>query len=549
MFLEQNPTLRGALSDYEGAMRGNSAHDRREFLRSSIALGLATLPLTAAITNCAAAPKKFAESDLAGGTSPQDPVIILGAGLAGLTAAYRLVQAGLTCEIYEAQSRLGGRVYTKDQFNSEGMYCEFGGELIDSQHKDLLTLARELELKVDDFRPYDAHVKEHQFFIGGRHYYDDDLTAAAAPMAQRLVKDMNQVFAGLEVPVITYQNPSAAAVKFDRTSLEEYLYGMTDVDKWVRDAINVAYLTEYGLDTGEQSSLNLMMLLNPEDTNHFGIFGDSDEAHHVHGGNSRLIDALTNALQGRAKIHLSSPLTQIRDKGSKLQLTFGRGGSARYANASRVICTIPFTILRDIEGVEALDLSPVKHRAIQNIGYGQNTKHMIGFTSRHWRKPQGSLPGASGYTFTNLPSQTLWDSSRLQHGKSGIITTFLGGSAAVDPTRGTIPSILSDMEQICPGSSSLYDGNHAIFRWPAHPYVKGSYACPKAGQYTTLVGSAKEPELSGRLLFAGEHVSEAFQGYMNGAVQTGNWAARAIIKQVRAVHPVAERSAPALSTV
>jgi monoamine oxidase len=142
----------------------------------------------------------------------------------------------------------------------------------------------------------------------------------------------------------------------------------------------------------------------------------------------------------------------------------------------------------------------------------------------------------------DLPSQTQWDTSRAQPGQSGIITTFLGGSAAQDPGRGSVESILSDLDRISPGSRELYDGNQAQFRWAENPFVKGSYACPRPGQYTAIMGSAKEPELGGRLLFAGEHVSEKYQGYMNGAVETANAAAKAIIAGGRAGTEAVARS-------
>ena len=551
LFLTKYPERRRALEDYEASKRAIqlnavmngevSLHERRAFLKSSLALGVATLPLTALIANCATAPGSSAEAIDVGGeaNSSHDPVVVLGGGLAGLTAAYRLTRAGVKCEVYEAQNRTGGRVFTKDRFNSESMFCELGGELIDSTHDDILALSRELGLKHDDFRPYDSRVKHHQYYFGGQRYFDEDLTAACEPIAHRLQRDMEKVFKNFEDPVVTYQTHTEAALLFDRISLEEYLDDMPDVDKWVRDSINIAYLTEFGLDTGEQSCINLMMLIDPEIDHGFGIFGESDEAIRIRGGNSRLVEALTGVVQTKAALHLGHRLAKIEDQGARIALTFDQGSSSRTITASRVICTVPFTILRDVDGVQTLGLSPVKRQCISALGYGQNTKHMLGFKARHWRERRGTVPGSSGYTFTDLPSQTLWDSSRAQSGNSGIITTFLGGSAAVDPARGSVDAILADLDAIYPGAKENFDGNHALFRWPSHPFSKGSYACPRVGQYTTLVGSAKEPELGGKLRFAGEHVSEKYQGYMNGAVQTGNIAAKAIIADLRG-QPVAQ---------
>jgi monoamine oxidase len=74
------------------------------------------------------------------------------------------------------------------------------------------------------------------------------------------------------------------------------------------------------------------------------------------------------------------------------------------------------------------------------------------------------------------------------------------------------------------------DGNRASMFWTQNPFARGSYSCPKPGQYTTLMGAAGEPELNGRLLFAGEHCSQDYAGYMNGAVQSGNAVVKTILQ-------------------
>lgn len=532
-FLAQNPGLAQALEDFRTSRTGTSLHDRRTFLRSSLALGVTALPLTALITG--RANSALRPSPQVRAPSAADPVIILGGGLAGLTAAYRLSRAGVACEVYEVQTRLGGRVFTKDKFNREGMFCELGGELIDSEHQDMISLATELGLTLDDFRPFDTQVKGHQYFFGGQHYFDAELAAAVAPLMNRMIEDLNVAFASPMDPRCTYRDHSADAARLDRVSLAQYLGDIKDLEPWARDAIRVAYLTEYGLDTGEQSSLNLLTLMGPAVANgSFGIFGESNEAMRIHGGNSRLPEAMGKALTAPgsgARIHLGHQLVRIREAGSKLELSFNSGGGTRSVSASRVICTIPFQVLRDVDGVAELPLSPTKRSCINELGVGQNLKHMLGFRTRHWREAQPGVPAASGYTFTDLSSQTQWDSSRVQPGKSGILVTFLGGSAAVDPKSASYKAILRDIDLISPGARSHYDGNRAIMRWPQHPYSKGSYACPRPGQYTTLVGSPKEVELSGKLFFAGEHVSEDYQGYMNGAVETGNAAAKALLTE------------------
>src|SRR5262249_52843350 len=71
-------------------------------------------------------------------------IAIVGGGVAGLTLAYRLAKAGKRATIYEASGRLGGRMFTKRDFNSQGMFCELGGELVDTNHEPLIKLCKEL---------------------------------------------------------------------------------------------------------------------------------------------------------------------------------------------------------------------------------------------------------------------------------------------------------------------------------------------------------------------------------------------------------------------
>src|SRR5947209_2983096 len=103
--------------------------------------------------------------------SHHDPVAILGAGLAGLTAAYRLHQAGIPCEIFEGSERTGGRVLTKYDFNKDAMFCELGGELVDSNHQDLITLARDLSVDIQELKGVDRGGD--LYFFGGQHYADE----------------------------------------------------------------------------------------------------------------------------------------------------------------------------------------------------------------------------------------------------------------------------------------------------------------------------------------------------------------------------------------
>jgi monoamine oxidase len=171
-------------------------------------------------------------------------------------------------------------------------------------------------------------------------------------------------------------------------------------------------------------------------------------------------------------------------------------------------------------------LSPLKTKAIQELGYGANAKVLVGFKSRHWQ----SL-GYSGATYTDEPFQLAWDNSFMQPGIAGGLTLYSGGKPAIDVGEGTQEEqanrLMAGVERAYPGVTRERNGKVSRFHWPSFPWTKSSYSCYKPGQWTTIAGSEGLPE--GNLFFAGEHCSYDFQGYMNGAAQSGADTAKAIM--------------------
>jgi monoamine oxidase len=188
---------------------------------------------------------------------------------------------------------------------------------------------------------------------------------------------------------------------------------------------------------------------------------------------------------------------------------------------------MPFSVLRHVSGVFALPLPPVKKQCIAEWGYGTNSKLMLGFRSRFWREGDGapstnhSMPPAnSGEVYSDLSSQAFWETSRLQPGGSGILTNFLGGNTGRRAHPGQWRQAMDDLGVLYPQAAAQADGNRLLMNWHHQPWARGSYSCPRPGQYTTLMGVAGEPELNGRLFFAGEHCSVDWAGYMNGAAHS-----------------------------
>jgi monoamine oxidase len=200
------------------------------------------------------------------------------------------------------------------------------------------------------------------------------------------------------------------------------------------------------------------------------------------------------------------------------------GSQTKQYNYNIVVIAIPFTMLRNVD--LQIPLSPQKTMAINQLGYGTNAKLMAGFTNRHW----ATNLGYQGYVFTDQSLQLGWDSSQLQAGTAGGYTIFTGGNEGLAMGNGSAQSQLNNympgLNAIFPGIQSKFNGNVSRFHWPTHPFIMASYAAYRVGQWEAFAGAEGEQEEN--IYFCGEHTSIDYQGYMNGAAETGRSVAEAI---------------------
>lgn len=477
---------------------------RRRFVASTVAAGAGI-----ALGGCSLG--------LRGGRGRGDPVIIVGAGIAGLTAAYRLRQAGVPVAVFEAQNRVGGRMLSLRGFFPDGQVCELGGELIDTNHTALRSLCDELGIALDDLSVEGADIATDTWFFGGARRSDIEVIEAFRPVARQIQADVAPLDAD-----ITYRSPAGAAA-LDRISIAEWL-DRNNVTGWIRSLIDVGYTTEYGLEIGEQSALNLLLMIDPNPLP-FRIFGDSDERFHVRGGN----DLVTTQLAGRLEdaIQASTVLEAVSQRADgRFTCTFRRGSGTFEVHGDDVILAVPFTLLRDVS--ITVPLPRAKRLAIDTLAYGTNAKLMVGFSGRAWRTRYRT----NGSVLTDLPFQLAWETSRAQDGSSGILTNFTGGRHGVEigngASRDRAADFVRDLERVFPGVAAERAGmRESRMHWPTHPWVRGSYASYAPGQWTTVRGA--EGEAVGRLHFAGEHTSLRAQGFMEGGCESGERAAREVL--------------------
>ena len=460
---------------------------------------------------------------------PKGPVAIIGGGVAGLTAAYRLQAAGATPIVFEASNRWGGRMFTHYDFY-KGMFCELGGEFVDTNHEDLQKLATEVGVEMEKLAAEGDG--EDLYFFGGKFHTPKEMLdpetqkGAFAPIAQQIAKDADRL-------TDDDDNWTSYAGKLDRRSLKDYLQQFRGkTDDWAIDLLDVGYNIEFGLETKDQSSLNMVDFIGTDLSQPFQMFGESDEVFRIKGGSSALINALIAALEKKIEMKQGHTLTALDYKGGKVVASFDAPGGATSESFEAMILALPFTKLRQVKGLKSLRLGAEKLKCIQSLGYGQSAKILQGTTSRVWRSSNSGLPAPSNGTFySDLGFQNLWDSSRAQPGEAGIITNFLGVKAGAGDAKSALDAFRADLPKMSQKMAESIDPAAVIsWFWSVYPYTLGSYASAKVGQYTTMLEVASEPALDGRLQFAGEHTSSDFLGFMNGGVESGNRASAALIE-------------------
>jgi monoamine oxidase len=456
-------------------------------------------------------------------------VAIVGGGVAGLTVAYRLAEAGWNPGVFEASPRFGGRMFTKRNFTAEGQFCELGGELVDTGHAELMDLAEELGVGVERLAPEDDP-GEDVYDLGGAVKRLSDFidpatgTGAFIPLARVIAADQAALLDADE-------NWTARARELDAMSLEAYLAKLRPLtEDWAIAALDLAYLGEYGLPSAQQSALNLIDVIGTGTEEEFAVYGESDEAFRIAGGSSSLPEALVAAIGGRARLAAKHELISVSRAGEDFSLAFRTPDGQTSESARHVVFALPFTRLRQTT-MTGVALSPQKLRAIAELGYGTNAKLMVATKSRPWKEPRNSLPIFGGAVYSDRGFQLAWETSRGQKGKGGVLTNFLSGEAGFGEEAAAYNMFECGMQELAPYVAESFDPKTRVSMfWPRHPQVMGSYSCPKVGQYTTLLEVAGTPEAGGRVHFAGEHTSPEYLGFMNGAVSSGERVARAILE-------------------
>ncbi len=509
-------------------------YSRTEFLKRTGAVG-------AAIATAGPAGMLARSARAAGGPR----IAIIGGGIAGLTAALTLQDKGIASTVYEAHpSRVGGRMHTDwtefPGYFANGQTGELCGELIDSGHKTILTLAKRFGLATVDLLGAEPSGSEDTYYFSGSFYPKAQADKDFQPVHQALQADIHAA----SYPT-TYLVNTPGGIALDTMSVYDWIESRVPGGHRspFGKLLDVAYNIEYGADTTDQSALNLVYLLGYQASpGNFSIFGASDERFHIVGGNTLLPYAIRDAIvssQGAGAVRTGWRLTSIKkNTDGTITLGFDTPGGKQQVNADHAVLCMSFSVLRTLDYSRA-SFDALKKTAITKLGSGANSKLQLQFSSRLWNS-QGPWGLSNGASYADTGYQNTWDVTRGQTGATGILVDYTGGSvagalrastpyatAANSQVAGYAQSFLGKLEPVFPGITARWNGKATLSNSTLDPNLLCSYSYWKVGQYHTFGGY--EGARQGNVHFAGEHCSQDFQGFMEGGASEGVRAAGEIV--------------------
>jgi monoamine oxidase len=500
---------------------------RREFLVAGAAAGAAITTLGALRASAARA-----------ASAPS--IAIVGGGIAGLNASLVLADNGLASTVYESSARVGGRMHSDTSTWASGQTSEWCGELIDQGHKTILSLAQRFRLPTANLLAGEPNGSEDTYRFGGRYYPQQQADSDFQAVHQALQRDV----AAASYPT-TYLIHTDAGIALDNMSVYQWIESRVPGGHGsaLGQLLDVAYNIEYGAETSDQSALNLVYLLGFHNSpGNFAIFGASNEKYHIIGGNQQLPAAIAAQL---GNVKLQYAMTSVkRNNDGTVGLTFSTPNGNKSVTVDYAILALPFAVLSTLN-YRGANFDPLKVQAITQLGRGRNDKLQLQFDQRYW-DTTGAWPGiGNGNSYADTGYQNTWDVTRSQPGTPGILVDYTGGNTAGAFTP-SVPystaadnpqvvayaqTFLSQIDSVYPGLSRHWTGRASLSVPALDPNLNTSYSYWKVGQYHTFSGY--EGKRQGNVLFAGEHCSQDFQGFMEGGAAEGARAAGEILADLK----------------
>jgi len=441
-------------------------------------------------------------------------VIVAGAGLAGLAAAYELVRLGHRVTVLEGRDRPGGRVLTlRDGFDG-GLRVEAGATFVREDHHHTVHYAGELGVELV---PMGGGVRG----VGARCFVRGRSVRMRAGEPVRWPVQLSPAEAGLTSvgllaryldPVLTEIGdpshptwPGAAALRYDAVSLAGLLRAR-GASPGAVEVMRLGYLDEWGDGVESVSALSLLRDLAQQRA--------GGATFRVDGGTDRLPRAFAARLGDR--VVYRAAVTDIHQDDGGVRVGFRHGGGREVLAADYLVCALPFTTLRGIP--VSPRFSPEKCRAIDGLRTTSVARVYLQLRERCWDAGEAAVP-------TDLPVMQLGDATAGQPGPRAVLEAFVTGPnarrvAAMEP-EARVAFAREHARRIHPGLDRVFERGTS-YCWDADPWARGDYAWFAPGELRAF--HPHLARLEGRVHFAGDHTS-SLPGWMQGALASGRRAA------------------------
>jgi monoamine oxidase len=450
-------------------------------------------------------------------------VIVLGAGLAGLAAAYELCEAGHQVTVLEARAKPGGRVLTlRDPF-ADGIHAEAGAfAFVPTTPDYVMNYVRRFGLAVAPAVPDESDRRSLLYYFRNQRLKetteirwpielsDEERKMGLPAMRTRYLKAAVDEVARASGP----GNFDELLQKYDRRSFSEFLHD-AGASAAAGELIAVTDWDPVGDKLDQRSALDVLA-----QTACYSAFRGA--RYTIAGGNDRLPQAFAERLGERMRYGAAAVRIEHNDRG--VRVVYVQAGKETAADADYLVCALPFSVMRKIE--VAPSLPGPKREAIEKLTYSSVTSIAIQCRSRFW-----SDEGLTGSAFTDLPISLYWDATDGQRAGRAILQGVMtGGRSRHAQALGRaerIALIVESTEEVFPHIQDYCEGVDYRF-WDEDPWSRGGNAWFGPGEMSALWPRLSRSE--GRIHFAGEHTgSLLLHGSAQGALESGLRAAREII--------------------
>ncbi len=447
-------------------------------------------------------------------------VVVLGAGMAGLSAAYELLRAGHEPVILEAQHRVGGRIFTLRDAFTHGLYAEVGAMRIPASHDLPLAYARAFKLPLIPFTMGNPqayyHVAGHkrrmaevlrdpdslgfELAAAERGKTHDELwRAAIAPLLKKLDSDGPRAWNWI-------------VENYDQYSTREFL----EHCRWSEGAIEM-----FGLFANQEALMNasFLELLREE------AGGCYENMRQIAGGMDLLPNSFLPHLKSR--IRFGTRVVALEQDQDGVAIHYRTAAHRATERGDYAIVTLPFPVLRHIDAIPAF--TRAKQRAIRQLHYDASAKILFQCRRRFWEDDEGI---SGGGTVTDLPIRTIYYPEQGRETGRGVILASYTWSEDAQRWGSLDPQdrLAEAIEQLASVHPQIRDEFECGTSWMWHhdPFAGGAFALFEPGQQSLLHEAIIAAE--GRMHFAGEHASLA-HAWIQGAIESGLRAAREIAER------------------